>query len=371
MADTETPIATSATQPTSTTTTAGENAEAPAETKKDKIAAAIGADWEEEGDQDEAGNGPSEEAVEAAQAMEALAEAAAGETPLAEPAEVAEPAEAAETTEAEVDDGGEPPEAVRMALQASVPPPQAATAAPAGTKTLAVAANAAAQAKKGKKESFKWNTPADEFADDVGSDEEGEFLTADEENEEEGEEIIIHLGEGANREEIERKLMEIKGESKEEVQRYLATLEMNNGGNSPIIIDGMLKKKKKPKSKQKYECPKCSKVWNWPWELRRHVLTHYKEVRLDQKKKYFSTFYNFHFRSQKEREATTAFKCETCGKGFQWKRDLAQHRRIHTGEKLLVCSVCEKKFTTRQALLHHVVVHTGEKPFQCAMCGNR
>ena len=61
---------------------------------------------------------------------------------------------------------------------------------------------------------------------------------------------------------------------------------------------------------------------------------------------------------QKERQEASAYKCEECGKGFQWKRDLAQHHRLHTGEKLLICSVCGKKFVTRQALLHHVVVHT-------------
>ena len=44
------------------------------------------------------------------------------------------------------------------------------------------------------------------------------------------------------------------------------------------------------------------------------------------------------------------------------------HKRLHTGEKLLVCSVCNKGFVTRQSLLNHVVVHTGEKPFQCALC---
>ena len=113
-----------------------------------------------------------------------------------------------------------------------------------------------------------------------------------------------------------------------------------------------LKVAKKYPSKQKFPCPKCPKIWNWPWELRRHLMIHFKPQKLN---------------------TANSFPCPHpgCDKKFQWKRDMKQHERIHTGEKLLVCSVCQKKFTTRQALLHHVVVHTGEKPFQCAVCGNR
>merc|ERR1712223_1668072 len=121
--------------------------------------------------------------------------------------------------------------------------------------------------------------------------------------------------------------------------------------NGQVDMGGAVSERpKKAKPKHQFPCPKCNKIWNWPWELRRHLVMHFKE---------------------KERQDASAYKCDECGRGFQWKRDLAQHKRLHTGEKLLICSVCGKKFTTRQALLHHVVVHTGEKPFQCAQCGNR
>lgn len=192
---------------------------------------------------------------------------------------------------------------------------------------------------KKKKESFQWNTPADEFAEDVGSEDEGEY---DDEADcgsgtGEGEEGGFSFEITVNRND--------KGEMDEDMARFLAEY---SGAGMPKIQPREEKQMYKPKNR--YPCPKCPRVWNFPWELRRHVLTHYRQV---------------------ERAQASTFKCEDCGKGFQWKRDLAQHRRLHTGEKLLVCSVCNKKFTTRQALLHHVVVHTGEKPFQCALCGNR
>jgi len=193
--------------------------------------------------------------------------------------------------------------------------------------------------KKKKKESFQWNTPADEFAEDVGSEDEGEYDddagggVGEGEGEEGGFSFEITVNRGG------------KDDIDEDMARFLAEY---SGAGMPKVHPRDDKPIYKPKNR--YPCPKCPRVWNFPWELRRHVLTHYRQV---------------------ERAQASTFKCDDCGKGFQWKRDLAQHRRLHTGEKLLVCSVCNKKFTTRQALLHHVVVHTGEKPFQCALCGNR
>ena len=143
--------------------------------------------------------------------------------------------------------------------------------APSPEKTTAAEAQATST---GKKESFQWSTPADEFADDVGSDIEdiGDELYKDvndsiedsittksvtEVNQETGD-IIIRLG-------------------SDEATKYSVSSEESKettNNESPTLI----KKSKKAKSKQQFPCPKCEKVWNWPWELRRHLVMHFKEV---------------------------------------------------------------------------------------------
>ncbi len=99
-----------------------------------------------------------------------------------------------------------------------------------------------------RKESFQWSTPADEFAEDVGSDDDGEYME-DDIPASQGGSIVIQLGE---EEFASSPTRDVKIKQEQE------------------------KKKRKPR--QKFQCPKCEKIWNWPWELRRHVLTHYKEV---------------------------------------------------------------------------------------------
>ena len=96
-----------------------------------------------------------------------------------------------------------------------------------------------------KKETFQWNTPADEFAEDVASDLE--------DSEDEGGDAG-RRGDGSQSQSIE------------------FSHEVTNGQ-----ID-LGEKPKKAKPKHQFPCPKCNKIWNWPWELRRHLVMHFKEV---------------------------------------------------------------------------------------------
>ncbi|XP_057687475.1 zinc finger protein 233-like [Corythoichthys intestinalis] len=65
------------------------------------------------------------------------------------------------------------------------------------------------------------------------------------------------------------------------------------------------------------------------------------------------------------------FVCDVCGKGFGFKRYLAQHMITHSAEKPYACSRCRKTFRRMQALQIHMRCHTGEKPYFCKTCGKR
>ena len=73
-------------------------------------------------------------------------------------------------------------------------------------------------------------------------------------------------------------------------------------------------------------------------------------------------------RSQYDPTATRLHQCEICDKIFDQRRNLYEHKRIHTDERPYVCQVCEKTFRRKVHLNEHSRIHTGEKPFKCTEC---
>ena len=54
-----------------------------------------------------------------------------------------------------------------------------------------------------------------------------------------------------------------------------------------------------------------------------------------------------------------AFPCEQCSKSFNSSHQLAQHSRVHTGEKPYKCSYCDRKFKQLSHVQQHTRLHTG------------
>lgn len=63
------------------------------------------------------------------------------------------------------------------------------------------------------------------------------------------------------------------------------------------------------------------------------------------------------------------YACSYCGKVFPRSANLTRHLRTHTGEQPYKCKYCERCFSISSNLQRHVRnIHNKEKPFKCPLC---
>ncbi|BES92295.1 Zinc finger, C2H2 type [Nesidiocoris tenuis] len=63
------------------------------------------------------------------------------------------------------------------------------------------------------------------------------------------------------------------------------------------------------------------------------------------------------------------YACKFCGKVFPRSANLTRHLRTHTGEQPYKCKYCDRSFSISSNLQRHVRnIHNKEKPFKCPTC---
>nr|XP_021495136.1 zinc finger protein ZFP69-like isoform X3 [Meriones unguiculatus] len=119
-----------------------------------------------------------------------------------------------------------------------------------------------------------------------------------------------------------------------------------------------------------YGCSVCAKTFKQPVHLAEHVRVHTgeKPFRCEQCGRAFSQSASLSTH-RRIHTGEKPFRCEACGRAFRHRSSLSQHRRTHTGERPFACDRCPKAFSQNVSLSQHLRTHSGEKPFGCRECG--
>uniref|UniRef100_A0A9J7WWR8 Gastrula zinc finger protein XlCGF57.1-like n=1 Tax=Cyprinus carpio carpio TaxID=630221 RepID=A0A9J7WWR8_CYPCA len=117
-------------------------------------------------------------------------------------------------------------------------------------------------------------------------------------------------------------------------------------------------------------CHECGKCFTLKRNLNEHMKIHTREklFTCDQCGKCFTKKSNLN-KHVTIHTGGKPFTCGQCGKSLRYKETLKSHMRVHTGEKLFTCQHCGKSFALKGNLNEHIKIHTGEKPFICDHCG--
>ena len=118
--------------------------------------------------------------------------------------------------------------------------------------------------------------------------------------------------------------------------------------------------------KRRVECPNCKKsVTN----LAEHMRIHTGEKPYHCNQCNYSSIYSGDLtKHMHTHTGEKPFKCDQCDYSCAQKGNLILHMRTHTSEKPYKCDQCDYSCTQSGTLIRHMRTHTSEKLYKCDQC---
>ena len=143
-------------------------------------------------------------------------------------------------------------------------------------------------------------------------------------------------------------------------------------GNLNVVRHGI---RKKTKITCSFPCPVCKTnhkdvIFGSNSHLNKHMKEdhptfHFQCVKCDKEYGSYNACYKHIVRSH----YLLRHKCEVCGKGFPYPKELTFHMHTHTKQGLIPCTwpKCKKLFRSNKSMFQHLEAHS-EKKWYCKVC---